>query len=1353
MDKCTKEKLYTKDCDMVNKDQLNYELKNYNSLEKNRDALEHLYPDLDDPYFNIKIADKKEFDDTKYDGNIDDIEKYSKELSNSDFELAPQQAFVRNFLSFQTPYNSLLLFHGLGSGKTCSAIGVCEEMRDYLKQMGLVKKIIIVASPNVQDNFRLQLFDERKLKEVDGFWTMKGCLGNKFLKEINPTGMKGLTKQKIIYLVKTLINAHYHFVGYLEFSNEIKKISGNETDSKELQIKRLQNEYEGSLIVIDEVHNIRITDDNNKNDVAKNLMFLVTVVDNIRLLLLSATPMFNSYKEIVWILNLMNMNDRRAMVSISDIFNANGEFKTKQDEDVGKQLFMRKSNGYISYVRGENPYTFPFRVYPDVFAPDNVIDVSDYPKYQLNGMKILDNKKISKLKLFLLDIGEYQQYGYKYIIDKLRNRKKTVKQMRTGKTRNVPAFSTLQNFGYTDLQMPLQALNIIYPYEGLDEYARTIQNIEYVDEFEEENIDALYENIDETKDSDVIDEVMRLGPSVNIPEQEEREPEEREPEVQTIQKIKKKSKTKETKLKEKEQEQEVLPKEVTKEVAPKRKKFSSIVTNKGHNIEGMTVSNYPSLNNMGVEEKLLPENIYKGGVRSESELEPKPVMIDPNINVKELTGTEGLQRMMTYKDTKTPAVKGDFAYKREVEHIFKPQNIGKYSSKIKNICECIYNSTTDRVSEGIILIYSEFIDAGLIPMSLALEEMGMTRFSANKASSLFKTPPTPICDVRTMKPPTNKKDFRPAQYAMITGDKRLSPDNDKDMKNITSNENGEGNIIKVVLISQAGSEGLDFKGIRQIHILEPWYNVNRIEQIIGRGVRNFSHKDLPFNKRNVQIFLYGTKLPYSEEEESTDLYIYRIAEIKAIKIGKVTRLMKQISVDCNVHYGQTQLTNENFMKINANKNIKQELSTFVQKDHFLVGDTPNTSICDYMDSCTYKCLPELEEEETKLPNFDTYNEKFITINSDKLIQKIKNLMRIRFFYKKKDLIQLINNPKEYPLSQIYSALTQIINDNTEYIVDKYDRTGYLINIGDYYLFQPSELNYKNISIYDRSVPINFKHDELKIPIKSNISKPVPKKHIRYDNVSPQVEKVKITLPGKQIFYEIFSNYKNCLTLNETLDKNNWHLLCYIVAEKMKNIDKLDIKVLDVCIIEHITDTLMLETKIHLYNYIFNENIDLMDDMGMGDDQYLTHFIQILKEYLTSKMMNNSGVTGIVLFDGPSRINNLHIYVSKEGQWEPAKPSEIEKLQPAINKKYGNLLQLQQYVGFIGFETNLKYMVYKVKDTLNPKSNTGFRCDQAGKNKVIMLLNEIENDVNYAPKITKDSALELCVRQELTLRYF
>ena len=121
-------------------------------------SLPYLYPNLNDPNFNINIAQRKEFHDTQYDGEVKDVEAEADIMCNADFELAPHQLFVRNFLSFQTPFNSLLLYHGLGSGKTCSAIGVCEESRDYLKQTGLTKKNIIVASPNVLDNFKKQLF-------------------------------------------------------------------------------------------------------------------------------------------------------------------------------------------------------------------------------------------------------------------------------------------------------------------------------------------------------------------------------------------------------------------------------------------------------------------------------------------------------------------------------------------------------------------------------------------------------------------------------------------------------------------------------------------------------------------------------------------------------------------------------------------------------------------------------------------------------------------------------------------------------------------------------------------------------------------------------------------------------------------------------------------------------------------------------------------------------------------------------------------------------------------------------------------------------------------------------------------
>ena len=1089
-------KLYTKKCSANNKELLNSELENREELAKNPNQDEFLYPVLDDPYFNIKIAQKKEFSDTKYDGAIYDVEEYAKILKTAEYELLPQQAFVRNFLSFQTPYNSLLLFHGLGSGKTCSAIGVCEEMRDYLRQMGINKRIIFVASPNVQDNFKLQLFDERKLKEVDGIWTVKGCLGNKLLKEINPTRMKGLKKEKVIQLVKNLINSSYSFQGYLQFSNEIVRKSGRPEDSPETKIRNLEFEYSDRLIVIDEVHNIRISDDNENKNVAKNLMFLVSVVSNIRLLLLSATPMFNNYKEIVWLLNLMNMNDRRGIISVSDIFDKNGSWKKDKDgNETGKEMLIRKATGYVSYVRGENPYTFPFRVYPDRFAPNHTFkNLDEYPNYQINGRKIPPKRKIKKLSLFLNNIGEYQQLGYSYIIDRLRSRGEEIKMTRKGKQRKVAAFSSLKAFGYTDLQIPIEALNIIYPYPGLDELVKQIPPLEYIEEEEIETDDISPSSGKPEKEIvEEIDEVISNGPqiaksSVVLQNSElESEPsvtEGIEGDVTMFEKVVEpdtrqlKSVRNESVIKNKSSDSifDILDNEdvsasktlvdsgKTKTLVDSSKSNSSksksqpsvkrvtsdsssfkgtLVLKKKpdessglHIIEGQTKSKYPSEKNDIVSD----ESITKGGAGSKSDSSEEVYYFDP----KELTGTQGLKRIMDYVDSKTPAVKGQFKYKKGVEHVFANDKIGKYSSKIKNICNYIYNKDTQEVADGIILIYSSYIDAGVIPMALALEEMGFTRYG-EKSKPLFETPPVPPVDVRTMQPPTLKKDFKPARYVMITGDPRISPNNDADVKAITNTDNifkqdDKGNIIdvsgeliKVVIISQAGSEGLDFKAIRQVHILEPWYNVNRIEQIIGRAVRNFSHKDLPFSKRNVQIFLYGTILQ-NPEEEAADLYIYRISELKAVKIGKVTRLLKQTAVDCIINHDQTEFTSKNFDKIEGNRGIEQILSDHQKLSDFEIGDRDNSATCDFME-CEFKCLPDIKLEESKL-NTDTYNETFMLINSDKIIQKIKELMKMRYFYTKDNLIDLINTPKKYPRSQIYTALTQIITDNTEYITDK-----------------------------------------------------------------------------------------------------------------------------------------------------------------------------------------------------------------------------------------------------------------------------------------------------------------------------
>ena len=148
---------------------------------------------------------------------------------------------------------------------------------------------------------------------------------------------------------------------------------------------------------------------------------------------------------------------------------------------------------------------------------------------------------------------------------------------------------------------------------------------------------------------------------------------------------------------------------------------------------------------------------------------------------------------------------------------------------------------------------------------------------------------------------------------------------------------------------------------------------------------------------------------------------------------------------------------------------------------------------------------------------------------------------------------------------------------------------------------------------------------------------------------------------------------------------------------------------------------------------------------------MQRFFGKVKLYLKTKELVSKGITGWILFNGPSRIENVNVFVLNNNNiWQPALPQDIKDLRPGIEKKYDLKENLNKYVGFIGFQNNKEYMVYKVKDTEN-KRTTGFSCNQSGKEKIMKILNEIEINDKYISKVTKEGVFELCVRQEFTLR--
>jgi hypothetical protein len=1169
-----------------------------------------LYPTLDDDDFSYKIAQRQEFADTKYDGTIKNIREQAHLLCNSNFELLPHQLFVRNFLSFQTPYNGLLLYHGLGSGKTCSAIGITEEMRAYMKQMGITKRTIIVASPNVQDNFRLQLFDERKLTQLpDGTWNLNTCIGNSLLQEINPTNLRGITRERIISQIRSIIQQSYVFMGNKgEFANYIRKAIHVPEDAgyssqeiKTLREKKIKMHFNNRLVVLDEIHNIRISDANKTKKTFVLLNEIAKKSDNMRLLLLSATPMYNSYNEIIWLANLLNTNDKRSSIQIEDVFQSNGEWK-----ENGKDLLQRKLTGYISYVRGENPYVFPYRIYPETYSPDRIL--SRYPSKQMNQLAIED--PIRFIPIYKNAIGTYQEKGYQFIIRNM-GFKTTTLVDKQGRERAMPSFENMEKFGYTMLLAPLEALIMVYPNPKLD------KSITATNTSENDN-EPLYDN---KEGDDIIKSVIGKRGLGNI------------------------------------------------------MKFSRI-------------------------EKPIPKRV---------DYEYKPAV------------------KKTYGD------------------IFSPENISKYSSKISNICEIIR-----KPSKGIVLIYSQYIDGGLVPMALALESMGLSRYSStpDHNRNLLRHGYEGV-DSITMKKKgeMSSADFRPARYVMITGEKDFSQNNNEDIKYVTNKENSDGSLVKVILISMAASEGLDFKNIRQIHILEPWYNMNRIEQIVGRGVRNLSHCDLPFEERNVEIYLHGTVL--NNDEEAADLYVYRSAEKKAVQIGRVTRVLKEISVDCLLNIGQTNFTEKRLLEEVANQDIRIRLSSFPEKEvAFKIGDKPRTEACDYMDDCEYKCAVRSKNENPPVIK-DTYDESFIKTNSVVIMKKIRDLFKEKIVYRRDHLINAINFVKKYPIEHIYYALSRFIQNKNEGLIDKYGRSGYLISRDEFYAFQPSEIMDETISVYERSTPVDYKPVSLRMEVPKEIL-PWKEEGAATAAAAENTQENKASSSRSRTYEEILQQIDGILKLiskkevSIKVTNRDWYKYANKVVTELMVVHEMKIEWIKKFVVFHFLDKLPVEEKLVLVTGIF---------IGERQHKKRNGYENILKLYFDDLILkvkeDGDEKVAVILADGSQ---NKMFVLDENSRFLLATYTDEKTF--ASSRKARFIVPMEKInrteIGFM-HPFKEKEVVFKIKDLTQKRNNLGAKCSDASKPSICSKIGAVLNQPSIYSS-TQIEKPELCVLLEIIMRW-
>ena len=892
--------------DFAKRDELLQEMEESNLFPVDDQAAweDGLYPDLKDPDFLPKLIRKREFLESKQKTVKESLAEGDKCRSSEDFEINPVQRFVSRILSPRTPYNSFLLYHGVGVGKTCAAITVCES---YLEAYP-GRKIYIVAPPNIQEGFRRTIFDKEGLKiPKTGRNSHRGCTADIYLALTNTYDEKD--SKVIDAKVAKAIKGRYEFFGYTSFYNHIRKlimkIPKEISEQKAETMKReiLQGEFSNRVIIVDEAHNLRdmlssssaedaeAADDTLQQDMDSKggkrltpyLKQVLEVSEGLTLLLMTATPMYNSYTEIVFLLNLLLINDKFPVMKLDDIFDVKSQTFTKG----GRNILGKLASQYISFMRGENPLTFPLRLDPQE-------KLMSWPNKTPNGTIISaeERARVVRLPCIAATFAPDVDVLYKAKVNEI--------------------ISSSDGLGITNMDLLIQAGNWIFPADEGD---------------------------------DILDRI-RQGGFDNTFEKEKR----------------------------------------------------------GSTVQYRT--NDPSW--------LLEERL--------------------------------------------------------------PSASAKAAVLLRRLRGC----------KGVAFVYSRFVASGALTIALALEANGYTNAMGNLlANGSQKGRQCALCNRFEKGHGAVASDeavaahaFKAAKYVLLTGSEDISPDNAKAINAARSSKNINGEEVKVIIGSQIAGEGLDLRYVREVFVFDSWYHLNKLEQIIGRGIRNCSHAALPDEKKNCTVSLLvnsyaaaGTAGTAGTTTESIDMYSYRTALRKAMTVGNVTRTLKENAMDCSLNRDAILVEGLDPIDLFDSQGVKR---TGVNRN-----DVPLTPMCDWLEDCNYSCSFDSKEISANIPlekqDTSTYDEYTARIQIHTLRKYIENLFGVEEqAFITFDSIALHFNTIPRPL--LASLMADMVQKK-EFRLNLEDRTGRLLHKNGYYVFQPDAIKDTSIPIAIRVAQIPLMRDE------------------------------------------------------------------------------------------------------------------------------------------------------------------------------------------------------------------------------------------------------------------------------------
>ena len=936
--------------------------------------------------------------------------------SGSNISLMTHQKIVRDYMNLYTPYRGLLIYHGLGAGKTCTSIGIAEGMKSF-------KKVLIMTPASLKPNYYAEL------KKCGDIYYKKQQYWEWVSTENNPELLETLSKLLNLdmeFIIKNggawVINISIpesNYENLLKYGDRNENISQNQFSLNAQLDAMIESKYEfenynglrtdrynklradgniftNKVVIIDEAHNLisRIVNQLNKQKNKKSKAKTETrqsVKDplsiriykdlmsakNCKIILLSGTPIINYPNEIAILFNILRgsieMYEFKLQAPNLDLRKLNRIFENDLNIDyldykpsTNMLMITRNPLGFQNYkTREDNKYRGVG------YTRDYYMNEEEFVNYVVDMLK---NEGINVPPSYNNTLKKnvvYEKKVFKALPDNLEEFRN---EFIDSQENNMYTFKNPMKFKYRIM--------------GLTSYFRSAQ-------------EELLPKYDKAQNFHVV-EIPMSDYQFNLYEIERHAEREKEKKVKKGMLVRDDNGV----FKEPSSTFKIWSRLACNFVEPrdkKRPKPISEIFDPTKECENEDVCDFEP---------------------------PQPV---------EQTNDEQLRIFDELEADEVLSLAKDERYKQEIKDYIRHIKLNSGSILSKEALEtfspkflAMLNNIQNPAHVGLHLVYSQLRTIeGIELFSATLSQNGFNQFKIKQVNqnwvldmdpSLLGTP------MYALYTGTEDSVEREILRNIYNGSWKDVPKSLVDVIRPVSNSNNMGQLIKVLMITSAGSEGINLLNTRYVHIMEPYWHPVRTEQVIGRARRICSHQSLPPQLRTVDVFMYLmvlTPKQYNSDaakelrryDESKKLYyignpddvnksdknkykrlyftsdqtLFEISNIKEELNTQLLKAVKESSIDCATHVkssSKEQLTCLSFGNLSYN-NTEYSYNPDINMDRNDKDNIQNVRYInlDDLSDITVKGIKYAYHEPTQnVYDFNSYEYAVTTGSLDNLIQ-------------------------------------------------------------------------------------------------------------------------------------------------------------------------------------------------------------------------------------------------------------------------------------------------------------------------------------------------------------------------------